>query len=77
MVSVAMVGMFGTPSNDPRSAGFLGFASCSLKAFTRALELIEDMIDKVFMIFLWQDVINNSQMYADHVGLRDVSQTRG
>ena len=46
MVSVAMVGMFGTPSKDPRSAGFLGFASCSLKAFTRALELI-DMIDKV------------------------------
>jgi len=46
MVSVAIVGMFGTPSNDPRSAGFLGFASCSLKAFTRALELI-DMIDGV------------------------------
>jgi hypothetical protein len=46
MVSVAMVGIFGTPSKDPRSAGFLGFASCSLKAFTRAFELI-DMIDEV------------------------------
>lgn len=51
MVSVAIVGMFGTPSNDPRSAGFLGFASCSLKAFTRALELM-DMIDEVLYCYV-------------------------
>jgi hypothetical protein len=51
MVSVAMVGMFGTPSNDPRSEGFLGFASCSLRAFTRALELI-DMIDEVLYCYV-------------------------
>ena len=50
IVSVAMVGMLGTPSNDPRSAGFLGFASCSLMAVTRALELI-DMIDEVLYYY--------------------------
>ena len=49
MVSVAMVGMFGTPSNAPRSAGFLGFASCSLKAFMRAFVLI-DMIDVYYLL---------------------------
>ena len=49
IVSVAMVGMFGTPSNDPRSAGFRGFASCSLKAFTRALALIDDMMTKYLL----------------------------
>jgi hypothetical protein len=47
-VSVAIVGMFGTPSNDPRSAGFRGFASCSLKAVMRAFVLI-DMAEKVLI----------------------------
>lgn len=45
MVSLAIVGMLGTPSNDPSSAGSFGFASCSLNAAARFFAGFEDMAD--------------------------------
>jgi hypothetical protein len=49
-VSVAILGIFGTPSNDPRSAGLCGFASCSLNAVMRALVLI-DIVEKSYSLW--------------------------
>jgi hypothetical protein len=69
MVSVAMVGIFGTPSNDPRSAGFRGFASCSLSAVMRAFVLM-DMIERYCRLseIPLSDVVVNFALMVRHLG---------